>query len=296
LVRAFTAESFMTKFDYTTMGHITVDVMTDGSRRPGGTAFYSALQAAGLGQRTLIVTQGSAREIEQLMEPYRGELELEIFPAPHTTTLCTSGSGATRRQRLLQWAGPIAEQVKVDTQILHLAPVARETPRAWQGRAGFVGLTPQGLVRAWDGQRSEVSPAPLDSDRLPEHHLDAIVLSEHEHAICAGRISMAAEAGSVVAVTAGANPSEILLPHGEAVRVEVPAIEDLRDDLGAGDVFAAAFFVALHEGQSPVTAATFANAAAAVRIGGAGGGADAIGDRAAIEARLRATASSMSSR
>jgi 2-dehydro-3-deoxygluconokinase len=113
------------------------------------------------------------------------------------------------------------------------------------------------------------------------------VLSEHERALCAGRISKATEAGSVVAVTAGANSTEILLPGGEAVRVEVPAIEDLRDDLGAGDVFAAAFFVALHEGQPPVTAAAFANAAAAVRIGGAG--ADAIGDRAVVEARLRAT-------
>jgi sugar/nucleoside kinase (ribokinase family) len=57
-----------------------------------------------------------------------------------------------------------------------------------------------------------------------------------------------------------------------------------RDDLGAGDVFAAAFFVALHEGLSPERAAAFGNAAAAVRIEGVG--ADAIGDRSAIEARL----------
>jgi hypothetical protein len=40
-------------------------------------------------------------EIERLLEPYRGELELEIQPAERTTTLETSGSGATRRQRLL---------------------------------------------------------------------------------------------------------------------------------------------------------------------------------------------------
>ncbi len=276
----------MTEFDYTTIGHVTVDVMTDGSRRPGGSAFYSALQAARLGLRALILTQGSG-EIEQLLEPYRGELELELFPARETTTLGTSGSGATRRQRVLAWAGVIAEQVTVDTQILHLAPVARETPGVWRGRAGFVGLTPQGLVRAWNKHNGEVSPAPLDSGRLPEH-LDAIVLSEHERAICAGHISTAAEAGSVVAVTAGANPTEILLPGGGVVHVKVPAIDDPRDDLGAGDVFAAAFFVALSEGRPAKSAAAFANAAAAVRIGGAG--ADAIGDRTAIEARLRATA------
>ena len=39
------------RFDYTTVGHVTADVLGDGSRRPGGSAFYSALQAARLGQR-----------------------------------------------------------------------------------------------------------------------------------------------------------------------------------------------------------------------------------------------------
>ena len=46
------------QFDYTTVGHVTIDVLDDGSRRAGGTAFYSALQAARLGRRALIVTRG----------------------------------------------------------------------------------------------------------------------------------------------------------------------------------------------------------------------------------------------
>jgi sugar/nucleoside kinase (ribokinase family) len=64
----------------------------------------------------------------------------------------------------------------------------------------------------------------------------------------------------------------------------VPPVRLLRDDLGAGDVFAAAFFVALHEGLAPAQAAAFGNAAAAVRIAGLGPG--AIGERHAILARL----------
>ena len=66
----------------------------------------------------------------------------------------------------------------------------------------------------------------------------------------------------------------------------MPHIEHFVDDLGAGDVFAAAFFIALREERPPVEAAAFANAAAAVRIGGAGPG--AVGERGAIEARLHA--------
>ncbi len=282
-------------FDYTTVGHVTVDVLADGSRRPGGSAFYSALQAARLGRRTLILTQGSRAEIERLIEPYREEVDLQVLPAPATTTLTTSvqlatakhGAGEQRRQRVLAWAGRIAE-VKVDTAILHLAPVARETPRAWSGRADFVGITPQGLARAWDvEEHGEMRSAPADRGALADG-FDALVLSEHERASCAELISAAAETGAVVVVTAGAQPTSILAADGREVPVAVPTIERPRDDLGAGDVFAAAFFIALAEGRSPARAAAFANGAAAVRVSGVG--ADAIGDREAIEARLRATA------
>jgi 1D-myo-inositol 3-kinase len=295
-------------FDYTTVGHVTVDVMADGSRRVGGTAFYSGLQAARLGRRTLIITRGSAQEIEGLLEPYRGELELAILPARRTTTLHTSGSGSARRQRLLAWAGPLGDDVVVETSILHLAPVARETPGRWRGRADFVGLTPQGLVRGWadgDGEISLRGPArgavqtPLDAgdgengagaeDALElAGHCDAVVLSDYERESCAQLIAAASRAGAVVAVTSGAGPNSILLPDGTVLESPVPAVEHARDDLGAGDVFAAAFFVALAERSSPRSAAEFANAAAAVRVQGAG--ADAIGDRRAIEMHLRAGA------
>jgi len=93
-------------------------------------------------------------------------------------------------------------------------------------------------------------------------------------------------AGATVAVTDGAAPNTLLLPDGRELALDVPSIDVARDDLGAGDVFAAAFFVALAEGQAPADAAGFANAAAAVRMQGDGAG--AIGDRDAVLARLRA--------
>jgi hypothetical protein len=276
-------------FDYTTLGHVTIDVLDDRSRRVGGTAFYSALQAARLGRRALILTQGVAREIEELIEPYRHELELRVLPASHTTTLHTVGSGSARSQRMLAWAGTIAEELVLDTSILHLAPVARESPTRWRGPAAFVGLTPQGLVREWSGHGGEIGPAPpTGAARLVAEKCDAIVVNEQERASCATLIASAAGAGAVVAVTDGARPSTILQPDEAAVELEVPAVAEPADDLGAGDVFAAAFFVALAEGQPPLQSARFANAAAAVRIQGAGPG--AIGGRAAIEARLQVTA------
>jgi len=70
--------------------------------------------------------------------------------------------------------------------------------------------------------------------------------------------------------------------------VSVPAVDELCDDIGAGDVFAAALFVELAGGQAPPAAAAFAIAAAAVRVGS--GGAAAIGDRRQIEERVATVA------
>jgi len=69
-------------FDYVTVGHVTRDAIEHPTRgtlyRVGGSAFYSALQAARLGLRALILTQGVPGEIEELIEPYRDELELRV--------------------------------------------------------------------------------------------------------------------------------------------------------------------------------------------------------------------------
>jgi hypothetical protein len=270
-------------YDYVTIGHVTIDVLSDGSRHPGGTALYSALQAARLGLRTQIITKGNPPELYRLLAPYRDELDLRVLPAEHTTALRTSGEGSERRQRLLTWAGPIAESIAVDTVILHLAPVARETPRAWRGCSEFVGLTPQGLLREWvaRGDINLAAPAP---ELVPEG-CHAVVLSERERECGAELIRQMVAHGALVAVTAAAHPTAIHLPDGETLRVPVPPIEAPTDDLGAGDVFAAALFIALREGRPPAEAAAFANAAAAVRIAGAGP--SAIGDRGAIAAQLR---------
>jgi hypothetical protein len=80
---------------------VTIDVLPDGQRRPGGTALYSALQAARLGLEATIVTRGRETELQELLAPFSGELRLIVEPAPATTTLQTTGSGEQRRQRML---------------------------------------------------------------------------------------------------------------------------------------------------------------------------------------------------
>lgn len=268
----------MSRYDYVAVGHVTRDVLGERREQPGGTAFYSALQAARLGLSALIVTQGVPAQIEQLLSPYAGELDAHVIPAPRTTTLATRGEGASRVQSVLAWAGPIADAPPVDTEILHLAPIARETPSRRRGNATFVGVTPQGLVRDWTG--GEVATVELDAALLPSR-FDAAVISEHERRYCRGLFAAAQACGACVAVTAGARPATVY-SHGVQPHSATPHTVEVRDDLGAGDVFAAALFVALAEGREPPAAAAFANAAAALRI--AGVGPDAIGTRERVQA------------
>ncbi len=277
------------RFDYATVGHVTVDLLEDGSRRPGGTAFYSALQAARLGLRALVLTRGRPSEIEELLAPYAGELTLRVEPAPRTTTLQTSGAGGARRQRLLSWAGllaPAGDQVQAS--IVHLAPVAAELEAA-DFRADFVGLTAQGLLRRWQGDGGEITliSAPPVAQAIAARS-DAVVVDQRERARAQPLIDVARAAGATVVVTAGPEPNTLLLPDGGSLQQAVPPVPCARDDLGAGDVFAAALFVQLAAGVPPQRATELANAAAAVRMSGEGAG--AVGDRRAIEARAAATA------
>jgi sugar/nucleoside kinase (ribokinase family) len=270
-------------YDYVSVGHVSCDVIADGGqeiRQPGGTAFYSALQAARLGLRTLIVTQGVPAQIQELLSPYGDEFGLDVIAAAETTTLSSSGTGAGRSQRVLSWAGPMAELPATDTRILHWAPIAKETPANWKGEAGFVGVTAQGLVREWP--EGEIHAVKLDRAVLPDR-FDVAVISEHELHACDALFASAHAFGACLAITAGSAPTTLHI-DGETLKIPAANVPDVRDDLGAGDVFAAAFFVALAEGREPPAAAAFANTAAAVRI--AGQGPAAIGTRAEIEALI----------
>jgi sugar/nucleoside kinase (ribokinase family) len=272
---------------YVAVGHVTVDVLADGERRPGGTALYSALQAARLGLAATIVTRGVASELERMLAPFAAELELIVQPAAATTTLGTTGAGEQRRQRMLSWAGPVALDALPAGEILHLAPVAAELSGVAHGDWPFVGLTPQGLARAWDEPGGEITAcSPEPSALRIAGHCDAVVLSEQERASCAALIERALATGATVAVTAGPGATEMLLAGGEVCELPVEPVAAPLDDLGAGDVYAAALFVGLAAGEDALTAAGAASAAAALRMHGVGPG--AIAGAQAIAARVGA--------
>ena len=259
---------------YLAVGHVVIDVLESGERRPGGTALYSALQAARLGLAATIVTRGVPAEVEAALEPWATELELTVQPSEATTTLATTGTGTARRQRVLAWAGPVELGSLPDAAILHLAPVAAELSGEAPGGWRFVGLTPQGLARGWERPGAAIAAREAPSALVTAAgRCDAIVLSEQERDSCAALVRRGLGGGAAVAVTAGPDDTELILADGTTRRLPVGAVEQAVDDLGAGDVYAAAFFARLAAGAEPVQAAGFAHAAAALRLRGIGPGA-----------------------
>ncbi len=273
---------------------MTIDVLPDGERRPGGTALYSALQAARLGFDATIVTRGREDELRKLLAPFSEELDLIVEPAPATTTLQTRGSGEERHQRVLAWAGPMSGAAAGSGAILHLAPVAAELTARPAGEWRFTGLTPQGLLRGWEEPAGDVVQRPLPPAALPLfEQCDAVVLSRQERAACDPGLDVARRGGALVAVTAGP-ATTVLFAERESppLEISVSPVKGSVDDLGAGDVYAAALFVALAEGSSPAAAAALAGAAAALRLGGSGP--QAIAGRREIEAQAASAAPSSS--
>jgi sugar/nucleoside kinase (ribokinase family) len=269
---------------YVAVGHVTVDVLPGGERRPGGGALYSALQASRLGMQATVVTRGQPAEIERLLKPYAGELELIVQPAASTTTLQTSGTGAARRQRVLAWAGLVEVAELPAGEILHLAPVAAELAGTARGEWPFVGLTPQGFARRWERPGGEIEGCAAEpSLALIAGRLDAVVLSESERAHCAALLERSLATGATVAVTAGADATELIDDRGSR-RLPVRPLAAPVDDLGAGDVYAAVFFAGLASGEGPDAAARSAHAAAALRMQGAGPAAIADAGRIAAAA------------
>jgi sugar/nucleoside kinase (ribokinase family) len=274
-----------TPLDYLALGHVTLDQQADGGYLPGGTVLFSTVQAARLGVRAGIITAGRPEDLDGPLAPFRTEVAIDLRPATGTTIFVNVGVGAARRQTLPGWAGPIAlADLKPAARIVHLGPVARELdldalPAFPPGV--FVGATPQGWLRRWDDS-GRVTEVALTLPRTLTDRLDALVLSETEARLAGAVIAAVRASGGLVAITRDAEGCTILDARGEH---QVPTRDyPFVDDTGAGDIFAAALFVALAEGQDPLVAATFANTAAGLSL--AGRGPAAIVGRDAVERAL----------
>lgn len=259
--------------DYVVVGHCALDLQPDGSFLPGGTVLYSALTVARLGLRAAVLTAGDPGAIGRALAPFAGAFDLHILPRAGTTIFENVATPQGRRQTLHGWGGPILPDDLPapwrGAPILHLGPIAAELPPdAWSAflRAGappWPVTTPQGWLRRWGPLPSPVRHEPLT---LPDALLDtirAIVISAEERDVAEEAVRRVATRG-YGAITLG--PLGVDLLYGGATARVASFPVTVRDETGAGDVFAAAWFARMARGDTPEAAARLACAASALSI------------------------------
>ncbi|HUI87482.1 MAG TPA: PfkB family carbohydrate kinase [Anaerolineales bacterium] len=243
--------------DYLVVGHVTQDVTKAGPRL-GGTAAFSALTARALGLRVGVVT--SANE-EASMKALEG-IQVICIPSEHTTIFENIyGSRDGRTQILHQRAAPIpfdlVPEIWQSASIIHLGPVAQELDSQLPDDLcpPLLGITPQGWMRTWN-EDGKVVPCKWQSADGLLSKATAVVMSREDVSGDEELIEAMAHQTKILAVTE-ADAGAVLYWNGDRRRFRAPEVEEV-DGTGAGDIFASAFFVRLHQTRDPWEAARFA--------------------------------------
>jgi sugar/nucleoside kinase (ribokinase family) len=257
--------------DYLAIGHIAQDLTPSGYRL-GGTAAYAALTAHALGLHTGILTSVSAEaDLTDLKA-----LALQIVPSATSTIFENIYTPAGRVQKVHAQA----QRLTVETvppswqssRLVHFGPIINEIdPQlADHFRDSFIGLTPQGWMRRLDETGQVYRGEWVDAERLLRL-ASATVISIEDVAGDWAVVEQWASFSKVFVVTQGEQGATVY-SRGERHQVAAPTVPVV-DATGAGDIFAAAFFVRLSQSSDPLEAARFAVAIASdsvTRVGIAG--------------------------
>ena len=232
----------------------------------GGTASFSGRTAQALGCRTAVLT--SAAPDYDLSQALAG-IRVQLVPAPETTTFVNVYTPAGRRQTVRAVAAPLTT-TDVPPQwkrvpIVHLAPLVNEVEPAMIHvfSNSLVGLTPQGWLRRWDENgRVYAQDWPAAQQVLP---LAAAVILSEEDLPYPAMLTRYRQWSNLLVLTQGDKGCTVFM--GDEVRqVPAPSVVEV-EPTGAGDIFAAAFLIRLHQtAGNPWEAARFANEIAAKSV------------------------------
>ncbi len=250
--------------DYLVIGHLTCDKTPHGLRL-GGTAAYAALTAKALGLRVGIVTSWGA---EIPLGPL-SQIPIVNLPAERSTTFENIITPEGRVQ-FIHWVAPNLDLNLVpdawrSPAIVHLGPVAQEVEPNLVRHfpASLIGVTPQGWLRAWD-DKGRVFPCEWPESTFVLQRAGAAVISDEDVDEDEDRINEMAASCHILAVTEG-EQGACLYWNGDVRRFRPPKVSFV-DDTGAGDIFAAAFFIRLYMTRDPWEAARFATHLAAYSV------------------------------
>ena len=256
---------------YVLVGTYTKDSLPEGGYILGGTVFYSGVQARRLGAEVTVISTAEPDINLSAVEPGTA---VHIQESPESTIFENIyDDEGNRIQNVRAKASPLdpdnAPKLHAPPDILHLGPLVDEVPLDY--RRAFpdakLGITPQGWMRRID-ENGRVHPRIWEEadQLLPQAW--AVVFSEEDVGYDEDEIQRLADLCPVTVCTRNISAATLFV-NGH--RSEVPVHPSkIVDPTGAGDVFAAAFFVWLHESGDAEKAVQFAHIAAGTSIEGIG--------------------------
>ncbi len=250
--------------EYVVIGHITQDITPSGFI-PGGTALYSSLCAHALGMRVGVLTSLNP----DFTLPLPNDVQVSVKTSQHTSRFKNIQTEDSRTQYIYQKADDLTADDVPPTwssaQILHLGPVCREVHPSVLDRFPnvLVCLTPQGWMREWneDGKISfhewENAEVFLSRAQIACFSLEDVRYNENI-------IEKLAASIPILVVTEAARGACVYW-NGDLRHFAAPSVTEV-ESTGAGDIFAAAFFIRYEKTRNPWEAARFANQLASASV------------------------------
>ena len=249
------------------VGHVARD-RTPSGYRLGGTAAYAACTAARLGLRAALVTRAAPFAP---LDALAAEVTVYNTGSPRSTTFENVYEGGQRRQYLHARAQPITAADMPESlrqaPIVLFGPVAQEMQPDLLDCASSAtvrAVVPQGWLRTWDAD-GLVRPVPWREAESIRGRCDVLVLSVDDLQGVPQSLAAWQRLAPFVVMTHGREGAEVYADARLIHRARAYRATEV-DPTGAGDVFAAALAIGLHQRGDPLWAADFACAAAAFAV------------------------------
>ena len=252
---------------YLLIGTVTKDLQSDGTYTNGGTVTYASVMVENLGWQPVVITAADAKFTPP---DYLTHVDWHFVPSLYTTTFQNKYDTHGHRQQTI---GPIGASITaaniptdcLQADIIHLCPLAQdvETSVISACSNGQMVSTPQGWMRQWD-ENGIVSLGDWSgADQLLPKLMCSVISIEDIEGNWEIAQKWAAQTTTLI-VTQGDEGCTIF--HEGTRQTVPPRPAHPIDPTGAGDVFAAAFFIRFQETGNLWQAGCFANVAASMAI------------------------------
>jgi hypothetical protein len=252
--------------DYLTIGHLTKDLSGKGFTL-GGTAAYASKTAQSFGLNTALATSCTADLDLHSLDGILLTRKSSQFDTTFENIETTHG----RNQKLDSIAQRLtAEDIPagyIDIPIIHIGPVADEVDEniiSRFSRQSLIGITPQGWMRK-RLETNQITYKPWIPGKETIERADSVIISIEDVQKDEETINGYAQQFKLLVVTEGFNGARVY-QRGEQRHFSAPKMKVV-DPTGAGDIFAAVFFIYLRATDNPWKAAEAAVHLASLSVG-----------------------------